>query len=76
MSSQLSDHSAKTSPSQVAVDQRTDTAHLMLPMTHDVERFGVSVCGYPAEYLTVVPDLIWAQVKPSRRCEHCGVTPC
>ena len=49
------------------------TAHLLLPMARNIERFGVSVCGYPAEHLTVLADTDWPQVLPDHRCPHCDV---
>lgn len=75
MSSDRNDPPVDATATQVGVERRTNTAHLLLPMSHDIERFGISVCGFPAEYLIVVPDLTWSQVVPSQRCEHCEPTP-
>ena len=33
---------------------------------------GVASCGLPVEYLTLVPELVWAEVDSRIRCPHCG----
>jgi len=60
---------------EVGVDERTDAVHLLVPMKHDVERFGISVCGFPAEYLQIRRGLAWSDVAQSRRCSHCDADP-
>ena len=69
-SSELHSRNGQTRSPQAGVDS-AEIAHLMMPMAQDVERFGVSVCGYPAEHLTLVPNVEWASVLPERRCPSC-----
>lgn len=33
--------------------------------------FGMAACGLPAEYLTLVPELPWADVHRCLRCGYC-----
>lgn len=35
-------------------------------------RHGLARCSFPAEHLTLVPDLTWTQVRLDHRCEHCA----
>jgi hypothetical protein len=32
---------------------------------------GVALCGIPAQYLTIVPDLAWDEAEASSRWERC-----
>ena len=50
---------------------RPPTAHAMPDLGGDARRFGVALCGIPAEHLALVPDLTWAEVSDASRCPDC-----
>ena len=77
MSSLRQDEPAHLEPSEVvAVQQAGDgapvTAHAISASMARLGDHGVARCGFPVEYLTVVPVLTWTQVRDDHRCQHCA----
>ena len=46
-------------------------AHAVPDIGSSTPLFGVALCGIPADYLAVIPNMTWEQVDPGRRCAHC-----
>lgn len=56
---------------EVEPAESTIEAHAVLDLRGLTPWLGMSSCGVPAEYLTLVPDLAWAEVDGRLRCPHC-----
>jgi hypothetical protein len=52
----------------VVQNDGSQTAHAI---TFDSGPASVTVCGYPAERLTVLRKLSWDEVPPDKRCAPC-----
>ena len=46
-------------------------AHAVPAAGPDAAKYGVSLCGYPADHLAIVPDLEWDALEIPHRCRHC-----
>ena len=77
MSSLRQDEPARIEPADVVAMQPANghasaTAHAIAPELVKLGDHGLTRCGFPVEYLTVVPHLTWGQVRAEDRCEHCA----
>lgn len=46
-------------------------AHAIPDLGPATEHHGISVCGIPIEYVTVVPGMEWEATEQASRCPHC-----